>query len=92
MKAVRLDGAKRVCINILVDGASIILAVAASAYVSNGLYTIYSSYYQTNSLPPDIFQAASLQFATAIGFVFMAFTTRKYRKPEPKQPEDIKKP
>jgi hypothetical protein len=87
----RLESAKRVAVNVLVDITSIILISASLYSASLAAYTLYSSFYKTFSFPtPEAFSAASFQLSTAISFVFAVFFARKYRKKEEKDGTDKK--
>jgi hypothetical protein len=89
---IEVHNIKRVCINILVDAASVLEITAGSSAASMAFMTLYASYYKTNGLPtPEAFSSASFQFATAISFIFAVLFTRKYRIKEPKQTDSNNK-
>ena len=68
---------------VAVDGACVIILLAASYGIIGGLTTLYTSYYNTLKIPPpEVFSASSTQFAGSISLGYLLLLTRKYRVPK----------
>lgn len=69
------------CKNILVDALSIVIFLAILYICAQGFTTLYTAYYNTGKITPDVFQLASTQFTGAIGLFYTLLLTRKHYSP-----------
>ena len=60
-----------------VDAASVVLFITFLLTISTGITTLYSSYYDKGSVPPEIFGSAIQQFSVSIGSVLCNIAYKK---------------